>query len=302
MTLDKKLASILRTFEGRGMKVGLIGLGVMGWRIAANLAADGLLTHVYNRTREKALEFSRKYGVEAAGSPADLAARTDVILTVLSDDDAVAQTVSSLLPAVAGKILVDMSTISPATSQQLASKVADAGGIMFDAPIIGTSIAVEKRQIVVLVGGPRDKYDVVEGILRHTASTVVYVGPNGYGLYAKLVNNLLLGAYVAALAEAFNFGLKAGLDPKFLVDLLTKYSSARSPTSELKAPKMASGDYSVQFAMKHMRKDLELVQQEARRLKAAVPLSAISLQLYRLAEAMGLSEQDFAAILELLRR
>ncbi len=284
------------------MKVGLIGLGVMGWRIAANLAADGLLSSVYNRTREKALEFSRKYGVEATASPADLAKGVDVVLTVLSDDEAVSQVVSSLLPAVAGKIVVDMSTISPTTSQQLASEVAKAGGVMFDAPIIGTSIAVERRQIVVLVGGPKEKYDVVEGVLKHTASSVVYVGPNGYGLYAKLVNNLLLGAYVAAMAEAFNFGLKAGLGPEFLVELLTKYSSARSPTSELKAPKMASGDFSVQFAMKHMRKDLELVQQEAKRLKAAVPLSALSLQLYRLAEAMGLSEQDFSAVLELFKR
>lgn len=285
-----------------GVKVGLIGLGVMGWRIAANLAADGLLAFVYNRTREKALEFSRKYGVEAAESPADLAKGVDVVLTVLSDDEAVSHAISSLLSAVAGKIVVDMSTISPSTSQRLASEVAEAGGVMFDAPIIGTSVAVERRQITVLVGGPREKYDVVESVLRHTANAVVYVGPNGYGLYAKLVNNLLLGAYVAAMAEAFNFGLRAGLDTKFLAELLTKYSSARSPTSELKAPKMASGDYSMQFAMKHMRKDLELVQQEAKRLKAAVPLSALSLQLYRFAEAMGLSEQDFSAVLELFKR
>ncbi|MEL9991419.1 MAG: NAD(P)-dependent oxidoreductase [Thermoproteus sp.] len=284
------------------MRVGLIGLGVMGWRIAANLKADGLLSAVYNRTREKALEFSRKYGVEVASTPAELARKVDMIITVLSDDDAVAQTVSSLLPDISGRMLVDMSTISPTTSQELAARVAQHGGVMFDAPIIGTSVAVERRQIVVLVGGPKEKYGAVEEVLRHTASAVVYVGPNGYGLYAKLVNNLLIGAYVAAMAEAFNFGLKAGLSPQFLTELLTKYSSARSPTSELKAPKMASGDYSVQFAMKHMRKDLELVQQEARKLKAAVPLSAISLQLYRLAESLGLSEQDFAAVLELFKR
>lgn len=284
------------------MRVGLIGLGVMGWRIAANLKSDGLLSVVYNRSREKALEFSKKYGVEAASTPAELVKKVDMVITVLSDDEAVAQTVSSLLPDISGKMLVDMSTISPTTSQELAARVAQQGGVMFDAPIIGTSVAVEKRQIVVLVGGPREKYGTVEDVLRRTASAVVYVGPNGYGLYAKLVNNLLIGAYVAAMAEAFNFGLKAGLSPQFLAELLTRYSSARSPTSELKAPKMASGDYSVQFAMKHMRKDLELVQQEARRLKAAVPLSAISLQLYRLAESLGLSEQDFAAILELFKK
>lgn len=284
------------------MRVGLIGLGVMGWRIAANLASDGLLAAVYNRSRHKAEEFSRKYSVLAADTPQDLAERTDVIITMLSDDEAVLSIVGALREKMKGKVLIDMSTISPTTSVGLAQQIMAAGGLMYDAPVIGTSIAVERRQIVVLVGGPQERLDLVKEVLSHTSNSVVYVGPNGYGLYAKLVNNLLLGAYVAAMAEAFNFGLKAGLDPRFLVDLLTKYSSARSPTAELKAPKMAQGDYSVQFAMKHMRKDLEIVQQEARRIRAPLPLSALALQLYRFAEGMGLSERDFSAILELFKR
>ncbi|MEM1597550.1 MAG: NAD(P)-dependent oxidoreductase [Pyrobaculum sp.] len=283
------------------MRVGLIGLGMMGWRIAANLASDGLLAAVYNRTARKAEEFSKKYGVAAAASAEELVKMADVVVTVLSDDEAVSEVVGSLLPHLGGKVLVDMSTISPTTSQRLAAEVSKRGGLMYDAPVIGTSVAAEKRQIVVLVGGPREGFSQVEQVLKHVAAAVVYVGPNGYGLYAKLANNLLIGAYVAALAEAVNFGLKAGLSPQFLTELFTKYSSARSPTSELKTPKMLSKDYSVQFALKHMRKDLEIVQQEAKNLKAAVPLSALSLQLYRLAEAMGLSETDFSAVLELLR-
>lgn len=273
----------------------------MGWRIAANLAAEGLLSAVYNRTRARAEEFSRKFGVRAADGYEDLAKSSDLIITMLSDDAAVRDVALRLMPHISGKILVDMSTISPATSVELAGEAARRGGVMFDAPVIGTSVAVEKRAIVVLVGGPREHYAEVEGVLRRTASAVVYVGPNGYGLYAKLVNNLFLGVYLAALAEAFNLGLKAGLSPQFLVDLLTKYSSARSPTSELKAPKLASRDYSAQFAVKHMRKDLEIVQEEARRLEVPLPLSSLSLQLFRLAEGLGLSEDDVAAVYEVLR-
>lgn len=283
------------------MRVGLIGLGVMGWRIAANLAQDGLLTAVYNRTRQKAEEFSRRYGVQAARDYGELARSADLIITMLSDDEAVREVVSALLPYVSSKIVVDMSTISPETSTSLAEEMKKRGGVMFDAPVIGTSVAVEKRAIVVLVGGPRESYQSVEEVLRHTANAVVYVGPNGYGLYAKLVNNLFLGAYLTALAEAFNFGVRAGLSPQFLIDLFTKYSSARSPTSELKAPKLASRDYSVQFSVKHMRKDLEIIQEVARRLKAPVPLSALALQLFRLAEGLGLSEEDVAAVYEVLR-
>ncbi|MFB6491381.1 MAG: NAD(P)-dependent oxidoreductase [Thermoproteus sp. AZ2] len=283
------------------MRVGLIGLGVMGWRIAANLAQDGLLSAVFNRTRQKAEEFSKRYGVQAARDYGELAKSADLIITMLSDDEAVKEVVSALLPYVASKIVVDMSTISPETSTSLAEEVRRRGGVMFDAPVIGTSVAVERRAIVVLVGGPKESYPPVEEVLRHTASAVVYVGPNGYGLYAKLVNNLFLGAYLAALAEAFSFGVRAGLSPQFLIDLLTKYSSARSPTSELKAPKLAARDYSVQFAIKHMRKDLEIIQEVARRLKAPVPISALSLQLFRLAEELGLSEEDVAAVYEVLR-
>jgi len=111
-----------------------------------------------------------------------------------------------------------------------------------------------------------------------------------------------LGSYVAALAEVVNLGEAMGLSGDVITDVLVKLSSARSPTSELKVPKMIKGDFSVQFATKHMRKDLDLVSKEASRLGVPIPLASLSLQLYRIAEAMGLSDEDFSAVIKVLGR
>ena len=289
-----------------GVRVGLAGLGVMGWRIARNLRDAGLLVGVYNRTFDKALKFSREYGVEAFRTPGELARASDVVITMLSDDDAVRNVIASndgvlngLRP---GSLVIDMSTISPSVSVELANMVRSRGGDMVDAPVIGTSVAVERKELVVLVGGSEDAFNRARDILQHTAKTIIHVGPNGYGLYAKLINNALLGSYVVALAEVVQLGRAFGLSDSVILDVLTKLSSARSPTSELKVPKMLSGDYSVQFALKHMRKDLDIVNREASIRGVPIPMASLALQFYRMAERMGLSEEDFAAVLKVLIR
>lgn len=283
------------------MKVGLIGLGVMGYRIGVNLAKAGILNAVYNRTPSKAMEFSRKYGVNAYNTPEELVNNVDLVITMLSDDDAVSSVANRIIGSIRGKVLVDMSTISPSLSISLANYVRKSGGVMLDAPVVGTSIFVEQKRAIALVGGPLEVYNEVKPVLDEAVGRSVYMGGNGMGLYAKLVNNLLLGVYVAALAEAYYLGVRSGLSEENIAKVLIELSSARSPTSELKVPKIAKKDYSVQFALKHMRKDLEIIQKEAQRLSAPVPLSALSLQLYRLVEEMGYSDLDFSAVAELFR-
>ncbi|EZQ06775.1 3-hydroxyisobutyrate dehydrogenase [Candidatus Acidianus copahuensis] len=280
---------------------GLIGLGVMGWRIGANLAKDGVLGLVWDRTEDKAKEFSRQYKVKFGGLQ-EIANECEIVLTMLSDDDAVTTVVENLIPHLKGKILVDMSTISPSVSLALAKKVKEVGGVMYDAPVIGTSVFVEQKKLVVMVGGPEDQFSKVKDLLSHTSSSVIYMGDNGMGLYAKLVNNLLLGVYATAMAEAYNFGISSGLDKEKVAKVLSELSSARSPTTELKVPKMVSEDYSTQFAVKHMRKDLEIIQRESQRIRALTLTSSLSLQLYRMAEALGLGEKDFIGVLEVFRK
>lgn len=284
------------------MKVGLIGLGVMGYRIGANLVKAGLLKVVYNRTKEKAEKFNREFNVPYVTTSQDVVKTSDVIITMLSDDSAVTSTISSILNEVKGKIIIDMSTISPTISVEISNKVKENGGVMFDAPVIGTSVLLEKRKAVILVGGPEDKFSEIRSILDAISENVVYIGENGMGLYAKLVNNLLLGVYVSALGEAYNFGIRAGLKKEQVAKVLIELSSARSPTSELKVPKMMNEDYTTQFATKHMRKDLEIIEREAQKLKVITPLTVHALQYYKMAEALGFSELDFSSVVEIFKK
>ncbi|WP_291999939.1 NAD(P)-dependent oxidoreductase [Caldivirga sp.] len=288
------------------VRVGLIGLGTMGWRIAKNLRDDGLLVGVFNRTMSKALRFAEEFKVHVFNNPAELASNVDVVVSIVSDDDAVKSIMlgeGGVINGIKqGSLIIEMSTISPSTSIELASKVKEKGGLMVDAPIIGTSVLIEKREAVVLIGGEKEAYERAYEVVRHFARYIIHIGPNGYGLYAKLINNALLGSYVAALAEVVNLGEAMGLSSGVIMDVLTKLSSARSPTSELKVPKMINNDFSPQFATKHMRKDLDLVNKEASRLGVPIPMAALSLQLYRMAETSGLSDDDFSAVVKILKR
>ncbi len=284
------------------MRVGIIGLGVMGYRIGANLAKEGKLNGVYNRTQERSEKFQREFGVKGYSSVDEAVKDNELIITMLSDDNAVKSVMEQIIPNSANKVIVDMSTISPRLSISLSKEIEEKGGFMLDAPVIGTSVMVEQRKLVVMVGGNEDKFKEVKPVLETTASTVVYMGKNGSGLYAKLVNNLLLGAYVVAIGEAFNFGVVSGLDKEQVETVLTKLSSARSPTTELKVPKLVKQDYTTQFATKHMRKDLEIIQGEATHESVVVPMSSLALQFYRMAEGMGLSEEDFCSVYEVFRK
>jgi len=284
------------------MRIGLAGLGVMGYRIGANLAKAGKLDLVYNRTTSKAEQFSKEYNVKYTTDPKELLNSVDLLITMLADDNAVSSFLMPLTQYSKGKIIVDMSTISPSTSITIANEVMKYGGIMYDAPVIGTSIFVEQKKITVLLGGPESHVNTVSDILKETASTILYMGPNGKGLYAKLVNNLMVGVYVAALAEAYNFGVSAGLKPEDVNKVLALYGSAKSPTAELKVPKMINSDYSTQFATKLMRKDLEIITKETQNMHVINPLSSLALQFYRFAESLGYSESDYASVLEVYKK
>ncbi len=163
------------------MRVGLVGLGVMGWRIGVNLKNSGKLDVVYNRTQSKAQEFSERYQVKSASSLKELVQDSDFIILMLSDDTAVRETVTSMIPMLKGKTLIDMSTISPSLSMELAIEVSKVGGKMYDAPVVGTSIMVEQKKLTVLVGGPEEGFREVQDLLMSTASSVLYMGKNGMG-------------------------------------------------------------------------------------------------------------------------
>lgn len=284
------------------MNVGLIGLGVMGSRMAANLNSAGLLNRVYNRTPQRAQEFEERFGVTSSPTIRALVEGCDVVLTMLSDDGAVREVYAEIAPHVRKEMMVvDMSTIAPSTSIELAGSIKRGGAFMFDAPVVGNSSGLEKKEVSILVGGNEEKFNALRPVLQATAKEVVYVGINGAGLSLKLVHNLALASYIVALSEAAHFGLASGLGKDAIEKLFTSLSSIRSPNSALKVPKILNSDYTTTFSLKHMVKDLALIESEAARNHSPIPLASASLQLYRIAQQMGLGERDYIAVSELFR-
>ncbi len=285
------------------MKVGLIGLGVIGTRVGAKLADAGSLDVVYNRTQAKAESFSKERGIRHSGSFQDLASECDVIVTVLSDDEAVLGVYGGLSEAsVKGKTFLDMSTIAPSTSVGVAEQLKRRGASMLDVPVVGSANMLEKKEAVLMVGGEKGDFERVSPLLHSVSNQVLHVGPNGAGLRLKLVHNLALGSYIVALSEAVNFGLEGGLDPSMIEMLLVSLSSIRSPNSALKVPKILTSDYTMQFSLKHMIKDLNIIEAEARRQRSPIPLGSLALQLYRLAEKRGFADKDYVVVAELFRK
>ncbi|MGC8608713.1 MAG: NAD(P)-dependent oxidoreductase [Thermoplasmata archaeon] len=283
------------------MKTGLIGLGIMGSRISANLSQAGMLNEVYDRKTDKAADLSKKYGIKYEEKIENMVKNNDVIITVLYNDDSVNDVYERLIPYSSKKIFIDMSTISPETSISISDEIREHEGLMYDAPVIGTSVMVEKKTVNILVGGDHSHFPDVKNILEKTSANVIYIGNNGYGLYAKIMNNLFLGSYMATLAESFTFGQMMGLDDKTISEIFLKFSNVRSPTSELKVPKITNGDYSVQFSVKNMLKDLEIAQEEGRRHNIYLPESAIGSQLFRAAMASGYGDEDMAAVFKIYK-
>ena len=285
------------------MKVGLIGLGIIGSRVAANLSEAGSLHTVYNRTPAKAEAFRAGRIVRWSENIQELVRECEVIVTVLSDDAAV-QAVYGGLSAVAveGKTFLEMSTIAPSTSAAIAAEFRRRGASMLDVPVVGSANMVEKKEAVLLVGGETRDFERMSPLLHYISREVLHVGPNGAGLSLKLVHNLTLGSYVVALSEAIHFGLEAGLQPGFIEKLLVSLSSVRSPNSAIKVPKILRSDYTTQFSLKHIIKDLSIIEGEARRQHSSIPLGSLALQLYRLAQNRGFGEEDFVVVAELFKK
>jgi 3-hydroxyisobutyrate dehydrogenase len=284
------------------LKVGLVGLGVIGSRVAEQLAHSGSLQLVYNRTQAKAVAFSSVRGIKVSQTAQDLVNECDVVITVLSDDEAVSSFFNGISGVpIQGKTFLDMSTIGPSTSVAIASAIRKKGASMLDVPVVGSANMLEKKQAVLMVGGEVADFERLAPLLHQIAGVVLHIGPNGAGLRLKLVHNLVLASYVIALSESVNFGLDGGLDSKKIEHLLVSLSSIRSPNSALKVPKILISDYTLQFSLKNMIKDLNIIEAEARQQHSAIPMGSLALQLYRLAEKRGLAEKDFSAVAELFR-
>jgi len=284
--------------------IGFIGLGIMGKPMALNLLAKGFSLAVYNRTAEKAREFEEK-GAKVASTPREVAATAETVILMLSDPsaiDAVVEGADGLFASMAqGSILVNMSSVSPAYSRDLAGRAAKRGITLVDAPVSGSKKPAEDGTLVILASGPEEAVTSLEPVFLAMGKKVVYCGEAGMGSAMKMAVNLLLGVMMAGLAEATNFAERQGIETiRFLDTILAGPLSCG--LFQLKAEMFKEDLYPTQFPLKHMFKDLRFIMETAESVGAPLSTGGAVKTLYEKATEQGLGEEDFAAVKKLLAR
>ena len=286
------------------LNVGFIGLGIMGQPMAQNVVKGGYNVTVYNRSNEKTKPLS-KAGATVASTPKALAEAADVIILMLAGPeaiDAVLEGPEGLMAGMkTGQTLVNMSTVSPQYSKQLADKLTAKSAVAVDAPVSGSRKPAEEGALVILAGGPKDKVTKLEPLFMCMGKKVVYCGDAGQGSSMKMAVNLLLGIMAAGICEAVNLGQKCGLDTATMLETMLA-GPMGCALFEFKKPMLIDDSFSAQFPLKHMTKDIRFALQTADENGAMAPIGHTVFQLYRQSMGQGLADMDFAAVKKVFER
>ncbi|HBB96592.1 MAG TPA: hypothetical protein DC054_14505 [Blastocatellia bacterium] len=284
-------------------RLGFIGIGNMGSRIAKRLLEHGYRVIVYNRSREAA-EALVKSGATVADSIAELASEADVILSSLTNDDAVKSVYADPQGVFAhvrrGSAIIEMSTVLPATSRKLYELSRKAGVKFLDSPVSGSTPAAEEGTLTLFCGGDDELFQAAQPIFSSIAQQYFYLGGSGSGTAMKLVANTLLGVGMQAIAESVALGQKEGLDRHRLLEVLS-HTAVIAPAHLGKLSRSDRGDYSPQFAIRLMNKDFGLVLETAAASKVPMPATAAAFQM-NVAEFNEGKEEDFSAVIKLMER
>jgi 3-hydroxyisobutyrate dehydrogenase-like beta-hydroxyacid dehydrogenase len=282
-------------------RIAFLGLGIMGSRMAANLARAGYELTVWNRTASTADAFASEHGAIAAASPAQAVAGAQLVITMvvdgpqvrsilLGDDDAASQ-------AAAGALFLDCSTIGPAATLEIGQALDERGFALLDAPVTGSSPKAQDGTLTFMVGATEAQFAQVKPALEAMGSLIVHCGPQGQGQMVKLLNNAIAIANAATLAQALVVGRKAGADMDALVQVIAS-GAAGSTMVDLKSRPMIDHDFSTLFKLEHMLKDVTLCLQEGQRMQVPFPSAAYAHELLVAGMARGHASDDFAAIIE----
>jgi 3-hydroxyisobutyrate dehydrogenase/glyoxylate/succinic semialdehyde reductase len=284
------------------MKIGFIGLGIMGSRMAANLQKHGYPLVVFNRTRAKAEPLLGPCGT-FSDSPAKLAQQVDVLFTMLADPGAVEQVAlgdNGFLDHLRPHALwVDCSSVNPSFSKKMAAEAARRDVQFVDAPVTGSALPAAEAKLVFWVGAELADLERIRPLLLCMGNRIVHTGGHGTGTSMKMVVNLLLGNAMAIFAEGMALGEGLGISRKVLFDSLLN-TPAVAPFIALKREKIESGNYEAEFPLRWMQKDLHLAAVSAYESGVAMPVTNAAKELYRLAMIDGHAIQDFSAVCEYL--
>jgi 3-hydroxyisobutyrate dehydrogenase-like beta-hydroxyacid dehydrogenase len=279
-------------------KLGFIGIGAMGSRIAGRLLKHGFQVTVFDRDAAKASALI-EYGGKVARSIAELASGADVVLSSLPNDEvdhSVYTGPEGVLEHIRrGSMIIEMSTVSPETSRELYRLGAARGVSVLDVPVSGSTPAAEQGLLTLLGGGDEDAFNAAQAIFAAIGRQHFYLGPSGSGNTMKLVVNTLLGVGMQAIAEAIAFGEKAGLDRQRLLDVLSK-TAVIAPAHLGKLTKALEHDYRPEFAVGLMNKDFRLILETALAVRAPMPAAAAAFPIND-AEFADHPDYDFCAVI-----
>ncbi len=286
-------------------KVAFIGLGVMGAPMARHLAQAGHDVTVYNRTRAKAATWVASHGGRLAATPASAAAGAELVFSCVGDDPdlrAIALGPDGSFGAMAkGAIHVDHTTASAQVARDLAAEASKRGFHFLDAPVSGGQSGAESGVLTVMVGGDAQAFERARPVIAHFARAVTLIGPSGAGQLAKMVNQICVVGVVQGLAEGIDFGLRAGLDVKLVLDTISK-GAAQSWQMENRGATMLADKFDFGFAVDWMRKDLRICQEEAARNGAALPGTRLIDGFFAEIQKAGGGRWDTSSLLRRLRK
>ena len=283
-------------------KVGFMGLGIMGAPMAANILKAGYPLTVYNRTAAKA-EPLAKLGANVAPTPKALAQESDLIIAMVTGPEALDELLFGPEGAAAAfgpeQVFINMSSVSPSFTLELAKQLAPTAIRFVDAPVSGTKKPAVDAQLVILAGGNRQRVQELEPLFLTMGKKVIYSGRTGQGSMMKMFINLLLGLMMEGFAEALNFGRLGGLDLEAMLEVVAS-GAMNAPMFQVKAPNLRDKSYPPAFPLKHLCKDAKFILDTAYELGAPVPAGQMLLHLYRLGVARGWGDEDISAIMRVM--
>ena len=283
------------------IRVGVIGLGAMGAPMAKHIAQAGFLQMVWNRTNVKAESISKETGASVAESPEQLAAACNVILTCVSADQDLLDVVGQLLPGVSsGSVLIDTSTVSPATANRVASSLKDAGAGFVDAPVSGGVEGAKKGTLSVMAGGDSANISRIMPVLEAISGAVTHMGPVGSGQATKAVNQVMIAGIAEAVCEALALGEKLNLPSERLLSIVGA-GAASSWFLEHRGQTMLENSFDMGFKLSLLLKDLLICQGLARELDISMPTTEAAIRDYRELVALGDGDHDISGLIRLKR-
>ena len=284
------------------LKVGYIGLGLMGKSIARNILKSGYPLVVHNRSRAAVDELVAE-GAQAAFSPAEVASQVEVVFTNLPDSPDVEKVVLGtdgiLEGARAGLVYVDNSTIKPATARLIAERLATKGVLSLDAPVSGGDIGARDGTLAIMVGGPTEALEKVRPIFEVMGKTITHVGDSGAGQIAKAANQIMVAAQMVAMGELLILAQKAGADPQKVVEAI-RGGAAQCWTLDVKPQRLFAGNRQPGFKAYMQAKDIHIVLETARQYGVPLPSAAVHAQLFNAMLQNGMGDLDNSAVIAMI--